>query len=788
MHKILQVVAGALASFLQEQLSSADPKWWENMVVSQLGKSEKKQLKYPDQERLDGLSLSVLLHITLRRWKVLEKRVEFEQGDKDWFSELRRVEERWRTRVVKDIDLAQKYRDSDTVYRVLQVIDADPEVQQQAEFTRQEYLDELSPSSDALWDTHGKQPRFQDGQWAHLRINPELKLEILAWQKRPEGWRYVARIRDGRVLVSEKKLQTKPEGGEKEAFLDWATGVAQGTGLVKLMTLVEQVCGHAPAILGAGQMNLASVVLKSLGFGMVPDPLLGLRQPKRGEKVVVFQLPEGSAKEARHGRDYVYELVNMALGMFVAHADQETDESESQHFSDRIEEHQSLTPHGKARLMANLRWMLELRPDLEDVQERVALADQLVRQSLGKTAIDIAKADGRIDPTEIDAIRQVYTMLELGEEELGTVVQSMEQEMRQEEAEEQFQVTGESPELDLAHRARFKKLQQSLLKRMPRGGNTSVTPEGEPIEVDVYRDGEWVQEGAYPSRTAGRKIEVKYRGKWWPLERGGKIYVTEARATPAPKRDEEELVQEQTAFTSPDQSSGESISEDPGTEAAAEDEHADQDVSQSRTSFVIPEEESVTQVTDPPETPPDTAASAEEEAPEEEAAQEIPADEAVTVEEETHAEQETVAPPQTEETAESTDDVSVSQPEDPASVTGDEPQPSAEEESDEGESSGQTEEWAEARDLTEEKFWGLLDQLRKAKVEVPEVGGEIAGDRMGVVAEAEFAWEHKKVAILHDQEWKRRHYFRIAEWTVFHVDNIDPAEVIAALKKQSPNA
>ena len=67
----------------------------------------------------------------------------------------------------------------------------------------------------------------------------------------------------------------------------------------------------------------------------------------------------------------------------------------------------------RARLLANLQWMLAIPPDLSLLRRRLKDAPESTRHELGQVALAMASADGVIDPGEIKAIERLYKAIGL---------------------------------------------------------------------------------------------------------------------------------------------------------------------------------------------------------------------------------------------------------------------------------------------------------------------------------------------------------------------------------------
>ncbi|MFH1621629.1 MAG: DEAD/DEAH box helicase [Candidatus Omnitrophota bacterium] len=78
-------------------------------------------------------------------------------------------------------------------------------------------------------------------------------------------------------------------------------------------------------------------------------------------------------------------------------------------------------------------------------------------------------------------------------------------------------------------------------------------------------------------------------------------------------------------------------------------------------------------------------------------------------------------------------------------------------------------EWQEITELAGDEFKALIEELLKEKVTIPEVGYELQLDNGEIIAEAELAWESKKIAILSDKQNSYKEIFTQYKWKIFMI-------------------
>lgn len=200
---------------------------------------------------------------------------------------------------------------------------------------------------------------------------------------------------------------------ELDALRAWTRErISQGA-LTPVETLVERLESVPPPNLGKQRLVAAAEALALVSVGMAPDPRYGVRNPKRGEPVVLFALPSDAVGAEETGDSYGAALLSLLLGAFIAHADGTFSEMERQQLAHRIDNTVDLTASEKARLHAELHWMMVVKPDLPLIRRRVQHATERARRELGQVALAVVAADGIVDPAEIKAVERVYRTLGL---------------------------------------------------------------------------------------------------------------------------------------------------------------------------------------------------------------------------------------------------------------------------------------------------------------------------------------------------------------------------------------
>ena len=237
--------------------------------------------------------------------------------------------------------------------------------------------------------------------------------------------RYLGRNPDGRGSIEAHALL--PEAlwplfpcPEKEELQIWATKQIESGGLVPVEDVVERLEGARPEPIGKRQLIGVADALARLGVGMAPDPRFALRKPQAGEPVVLFRLPKDTLTIESPTDAYRSAILNLAVATLVAHADGQIDHAERAHMAGQIDANQLVTEAERARLHANLSWMIAVPPDMSMLRSRLRNAPEDIRSALGQLAVVAAGVDSAIDPEEIRVIERLYAVMGLERDRVYT--------------------------------------------------------------------------------------------------------------------------------------------------------------------------------------------------------------------------------------------------------------------------------------------------------------------------------------------------------------------------------
>lgn len=197
-----------------------------------------------------------------------------------------------------------------------------------------------------------------------------------------------------------------------DALKGWVA-TEKSKGPLRVEQLIERVMGEVPERVTRGMLAKASSILMATGTGLAPDPAFAFITPGRGDLVVLFGVGEMEPPTEAEKKEYQAALLMLTLGALVAHADGRIDPAERRHLLDHIERARNLSDAYKARLRANLDWLLDSPPELRTLKKHFTGLGDDDKATVGRLLIAIAGADGAIDPSEVTVIEKIFDGLGL---------------------------------------------------------------------------------------------------------------------------------------------------------------------------------------------------------------------------------------------------------------------------------------------------------------------------------------------------------------------------------------
>ena len=208
-------------------------------------------------------------------------------------------------------------------------------------------------------------------------------------------------------LLLPKRLRPLFPSKAFDEFGKWLESKVSADGVFTIGQVVGRVLGSSPERVVQQHKLLAAEALGALGFGMVPCVGLSLRRPRAGDPVVLFKVPQGYSALEKASMGYGRYLVVVAAGAFVARAGGTISSNGRDVIQAWIEEAE-LAPDERARLSAELAWMLMVPLSLSILRRCLGDAAADTCQDARRLALAAAAADGADFRARVRPLKKVY--------------------------------------------------------------------------------------------------------------------------------------------------------------------------------------------------------------------------------------------------------------------------------------------------------------------------------------------------------------------------------------------
>lgn len=150
MNELLAAFARHLANWLATSLPALGSDWWEANVVQRLTFQQQRNVRDRQISSVTGLDLAGLLRVLDQNWHELAASVTLPREARNWVKEMHSVRNRWAHAPSEGLPAEDRYRDADTLLRLLQALDAPAALRTDVESFRTKALNGMSKESSVL--------------------------------------------------------------------------------------------------------------------------------------------------------------------------------------------------------------------------------------------------------------------------------------------------------------------------------------------------------------------------------------------------------------------------------------------------------------------------------------------------------------------------------------------------------------------------------------------------------------------------------------------------------------
>ncbi len=218
MNNLLQTAAGELARFLSKHLPSLSAEWWSEQVKPRLSFQQQRLAQERGIRTLQQLDLAALLRLFNANWRELAALLSLPCEAQSWLKELQTVHNKWTHLSPETIPASERYRDADTLCRLLELMGSRPESLAAADAVREAAVLEMAQKQSLPNRATGAAQSakiagpapFQPGDLVVLRSQPEVQLPILAILPSSPERRYEVFQEGAKAVYYESQLRAAP--------------------------------------------------------------------------------------------------------------------------------------------------------------------------------------------------------------------------------------------------------------------------------------------------------------------------------------------------------------------------------------------------------------------------------------------------------------------------------------------------------------------------------------------------------------------------------------------------
>ena len=149
MHQLISTATAELAAFLAKHLPALGAAWWKTHVEDRLSFQQQRTVKERGFTTLEQLDFAALLRTLDQNWYELSQALTLPREGRTWVRKLQSVRNRWAHLSAAPMPPGDLYRDTDTLARVFQMLDAAPDSIAAVEAVKRNALSGMMSPSDA---------------------------------------------------------------------------------------------------------------------------------------------------------------------------------------------------------------------------------------------------------------------------------------------------------------------------------------------------------------------------------------------------------------------------------------------------------------------------------------------------------------------------------------------------------------------------------------------------------------------------------------------------------------
>lgn len=214
------------------------------------------------------------------------------------------------------------------------------------------------------------------------------------------------------IALLPKELVTSTSYPQFERLAAWMNAqMVESDGLVSVQSMFDNFGEEAPQKINKKGAEILTYLAEKAGFGIAPDIRFHNAKPEIDGKLVLFV--GGHGDEFSPSRAFNQVGTILRLGAIVAGIDNHIDDAEVGVLENLIKDDDQLSEIERRSLGAYLHWRLNAPAGTTGLKARLNSIGTREKSAVSHILISVAMADGKIDPSEIRQLENLYGLLGL---------------------------------------------------------------------------------------------------------------------------------------------------------------------------------------------------------------------------------------------------------------------------------------------------------------------------------------------------------------------------------------
>lgn len=174
---ILALLNQELVKLLKNLMPVLDSNWWNSLVLDKLTFQQKNFASSLPSQALERLDLAALLRVVDQNWYDIAREGGFNREARNWLKETQAIRNRWAHAPAEGLPDDMRYRDIDTIERLLQIFGADSQTLDRIKQDKQIFLNKLADNEirpqQSPTQSVSENRSYQPGDMIRIKASPD---------------------------------------------------------------------------------------------------------------------------------------------------------------------------------------------------------------------------------------------------------------------------------------------------------------------------------------------------------------------------------------------------------------------------------------------------------------------------------------------------------------------------------------------------------------------------------------------------------------------------------------